>query len=251
MVGTHPSPTPLLRRPAFEAAAPLPSRTGADASPPGFFATVLPANKVDRQVFVAYPFKLYASPDYRKVYERVEKSFGIQFVFADMKVSDLHILQKIANMILESRFSIFDISGWNPNVTLELGLAYGFREKAFIAFDPSKTPLDDVPADIRGIDRLQYANLTELEEKLSKLSAQEFPPPAIPDAIGPAKNRIRSVLDQAPGLTAAEIARSIGVPIGYARFVIADMMTAGELGSTGQTRGTRYRLSEAGAQSST
>jgi hypothetical protein len=56
-------------------------------------------------------------------------------------------------------------SGWNPNVTLELALALGFGEKAFVAIDPARTQVDEVPSDLRGLDRIQYGSLrgTRLE----------------------------------------------------------------------------------------
>src|SRR5215212_6916305 len=96
-------------------------------------------SKEQRQVFVAYSYRLYPTRDYRRVYKNLEKAFGVSFVFADEKISNLHILQKIVNYIRQSRFGIYDISGWNPNVTLELGLALGMNERTFIAIDPSKT----------------------------------------------------------------------------------------------------------------
>jgi hypothetical protein len=34
------------------------------------------------------------------------------------------LLAKIYSMILESAFGIYDVSGWNANVTLELGIAF-------------------------------------------------------------------------------------------------------------------------------
>ena len=91
-----------------------------------------------RQVFVAYSYKLYPKADYRKVYQELSKAFQVQFVFADEKITNLHILQKIANYIRSSRFGVYDVSGWNPNVSLELGLAFGLNEKAYIAIDPTK-----------------------------------------------------------------------------------------------------------------
>ena len=233
------SPTPA--RPV-RAAVPAVATPGPVPPRAAFLAIALPVAKKDRQIFVAYSYRLYSTPDYRKVYERVGKAFDISFVFADERITDLHLLQKIANMILESKFSIFDISGWNPNVTLELGLAYGFREQAFITFDPSKTSTEDVPADLRGLDRLQYGNLTELEDKLRTLCVQEFSPLQVPDPVGPLRTRIRSTLSQAPGLRVTEIAKSLGISVGYAQFGVAEMMKNSELVSTGHKRGTRYRL---------
>src|SRR5438093_277150 len=89
-----------------------------------------------RQIFVAYSYNLYPKDDYRQPYAELAKAFNVKFVFADEKITTLHILQilqKIANYIRSARFGIYDISGWNPNVTLELGLAFGLGEKANIA----------------------------------------------------------------------------------------------------------------------
>jgi hypothetical protein len=52
-----------------------------------------------RQIFVAYSYKLYPKADYRKVYQELSKAFQVEFVFADEKITNLHILQKIANYI--------------------------------------------------------------------------------------------------------------------------------------------------------
>src|SRR5262245_57641252 len=108
--------------------------------------------KDQRQVFVAYSYNLYPRADYRKVYQELGRAFQVKFVFADEKITTLHILQKIADYIRGSRFGIYDISGWNANVTLELGLAFGLNERAYIAIDPSKTTVTEVPADLRGLD---------------------------------------------------------------------------------------------------
>ena len=87
--------------------------------------------KKPRQVFVAYSYRLYDPRDYRRAFETVGKAFAVDFIFADEKISSLHILQKIANLIRESQFGVYDITGWNPNVTLELGLALWYGRARF------------------------------------------------------------------------------------------------------------------------
>jgi hypothetical protein len=201
--------------------------------------TTLPRGKVPRQVFVAYSYKLYPTDDYRAVYQRVGKAFGVNFVFANEKITNLHILEKIANFIRESQFSIYDISGWNPNVTMELGLSFGFGEKAFIAFDPSKTPVDEVPADIRGIDRLQYSSYSELEGKLAIVIGQEFPPEQKSDPMGSLMTQIVEILTKTPGLHAPELATALGVSRDLTSF-LAGQMVDKELETRGVKRGTRY-----------
>jgi len=148
-----------------------------------FLAPGLPnPSKRPRQIFVAYPYNLYPKEDYRPVFKGLEKPFNATFVFADEKITTLHILQKIADSIRSSAFGVYDISGWNPNVTLELGLALGLNERPFIAYDPSKTPIEEVPSDLRGLDRMQYASYAELGAKLETLLAQEMPVPRTHDA---------------------------------------------------------------------
>jgi predicted nucleotide-binding protein len=120
-----------------------------DSATASILAPTLPnPTKSARQVFVAYSYRLYPKADCRKVYKELAQAFHVEFIFADEKITSLYILQKIANYIRSSRFGIYDISGWNANVTLELGLAFGMNERAFIAIDPSKTDINEVPSDL-------------------------------------------------------------------------------------------------------
>lgn len=61
------------------------------------------------------------------------------------------------------------------HVTLELDLALGFGEKAFAAIDPARTQVDEVPSDLRGLDRIQYGSYAELGSKLETPLGQEVP----------------------------------------------------------------------------
>ena len=65
-----------------------------------FINVALPRKKKKRQVFVAYSYRLYPKDDYRKIYLALEKAFDTKFIFADEKISNLHILQKICNYIV-------------------------------------------------------------------------------------------------------------------------------------------------------
>ena len=197
-----------------------------------------------RQVFVAYSYRLYPKADYRKVYSDLKAAFQVEFVFADEKITNLHILQKIANYIRESRFGIYDISAWNPNVTLELGLAFGLSEKAYIAIDPSRTNVDEVPADLRGIDRIQYGSYAELGAGLEKLLAQEFPVQPkhdVENQLTQLRSQTLRVVGESEGLKLVDIAKLLGVSVDMAKVVVRPLI--GEsLRTTGQTRGTRYYL---------
>jgi hypothetical protein len=199
-----------------------------------------------RQVFVAYSYKLYAKADYRRVFKELEKAFNIEFVFADEKITNLHILQKIANYIRESKFGIYDISGWNPNVTLELGLAFGLSEIPYIAFDPSKTPIDEVPADLRGMDRIQYGSYTELGTGVERLLDQEFPiQPShdVENQLATLRAQTLRIVGQSEGIGISGIASLLGVSVDIAKVVVRPLV-GHELRATGKKRGTKYLLGE-------
>src|SRR4051794_14716275 len=116
------------------------------------------------KVFVAYPYSI-SRADYRKAFREVGKAYGVEFTYADEKITNLQILEKIGSMIDEAEFSVFDVTTWNPNVALELGLARGKEVDYYILFNPSVRE-GDVPSDLGGIDRLQYTDYTELGDEV-------------------------------------------------------------------------------------
>jgi len=180
------------------------------------------------------------------VFQDLKKAFQVEFVFADEKITSLHILQKIANYIRESRFGIYDISGWNPNVTLELGLAFGLSEKTFIAVDPSKTDINEVPSDLRGMDRIQYGSYTELQSGLERLLAQEFPVQPTHDVENQLQElRARAVqaISGSEGLKVPDIARLLGISTDLAKLVVKPLV-GDKLRTEGVKRGAKYYLKD-------
>lgn len=203
-------------------------------------------SKEARQVFVAYSYRLYPRADYRKVFNELAGAFKVTFVFADEKITNLHILQKIANYIRSSRFGIYDISGWNANVTLELGLAFGLNERAYIAIDPAKTDVNEVPSDLRGIDRIQYSSYSELQEGLAKLLAQELPVAPTHDVenqLLQLRNQAKELIRESDGLKVTDVAKLLGISVEMAKLVIRPMVNQ-ELQMHGNTRAARYYLKQ-------
>lgn len=195
-----------------------------------------------RQVFVAYPYSI-PKDDYRRPFREVGKAFDVKFVFADEKISNLHILDKIRGYIESSRFGIYDITGWNPNVALELGLALGMNSTSYIAFDPSKTTLSDVPSDLRGMDRMQYSSFSNFQERLESLIAQEMPLPRTHTAedqlVALRKETVR-VLSESEGLKIGDIGRTLGIGTDLAKLVVKPLIADGTLRAEGNTRGMKY-----------
>lgn len=217
--------------------------------PKDFIAVDAPRSAIPtplkRQIFVAYAYNIYPQADYRKIFSALEKTYGVKFIFADEKITNMHILQKIISYIDASDFSLFDISGWNPNVTLELGLAYR-SENWYIAFNPDKTPADDVPSDIKGIDRIQYKSFTELEERLSLLLEQRYPKQVqqpLESFLDEQREKVVSVLKENPGLKMNQIAEILGIEVQTAQVLVSKMLGP-TLRVEGQRRGARYYIKD-------
>jgi hypothetical protein len=196
-----------------------------------------------RSVFVAYAYNIYDKRDYRGVFAQLEKSYSVKFIFADEKITNMHILQKIISYIRASDFSLFDISGWNPNVTLELGVALALSNDWYICFNPKKTDLSDVPSDIKGIDRIQYASFSDLGEKLAALLEQRYPKVKarvpLDDYLESLKREIIDLIRRQPGLRMEEIAEIMRVNVKVAQMIISPLVDV-SLRYEGQRRGARY-----------
>jgi hypothetical protein len=180
-----------------------------------------------RQIFVAYPYGLFPQRDYRGVFTELAKAFDVEFVFADEKITELHVLQKIYGMIRESAFGIYDISGWNPNVTLELGMAYGLTEPAYLIVNPSVHEKAEAPADLRGLDRLQYMSYSEMSDALTRLLTQLVPqrPAEDPDDyLRDVAEKAAGLISRSPGLKMVEIAKALKVAIPIAQAAIRPLV---------------------------
>lgn len=197
---------------------------------------------MSREVFVAYPYSIPAE-DYRRPFAELAEDFGVTFIFADEQITNRHILDKITDYIRDSRFSLFDITDWNPNVTLELGIAIGHRQAYYLLFNP-KGSKEGVPADLGGIDRIQYSSYKELSDGLTRLLLQEFGVPRegqeMADRLAALQAKVPEILNQEPGLKIAELADRLGVPKEMAQVIVRPLATSGDLATTGQKKGTKY-----------
>jgi hypothetical protein len=201
-----------------------------------------PRSKQLRQVFVAYSYKTYDKADYRRVFKDLERAYRVSFVFADEKITNMHIMQKIISYIRGSDFSIFDISGWNPNVTLELGWAMATSDNWYIALNPKETDLKEVPSDLRGLDRIQYESFTDLGGRIGALIEQRYPKRKSESLDQYVEGRRRDLLRtirKSPGFTISEIADLLGVEIGMAKFLVQPLVGR-SLRTSGVKKGTRY-----------
>jgi hypothetical protein len=206
--------------------------------------------KLPRVVFVAYPYEK-SKADYRAAFSEVGKEFDVTFVYADERITNKQILDKIKGMIEEAAFSIFDITTWNPNVSLELGIAVGLEEDYYILFDPTADQ-SDVPSELGGIDRLQYQDYATLKDELTRLLEQQYGAPSDEESaegsqgedfnahIERLRGEVPSIVEADPGIQMGGIASKLGIQVEFAQSISRPLVEAGELETRGARRGMRY-----------
>ena len=119
---------------------------------------------------------------------------------------------------------------------------FGMGERVFIALDPARTDLDDVPSDLKGVDRLQYSSFSSLEEELERLVAQELPPPKDPgaeDFLQNLQDKVVDLVQKAPGMTVASLAKVVGINVDLAKLAVRNELDV-RLRMEGRTRGAKY-----------
>lgn len=123
-----------------------------------------PPEKKNR-VFVAMPF----SDDYRDSYEYGVKlildQLSIEYYRADDEISNKDIMCKICCEIQSCGKVIANISELNPNVMLELGLAYGLGKEVIVIKDKKTASISDLGS----IEYIEYSHASELQQKLLRL----------------------------------------------------------------------------------
>ena len=88
-------------------------------------------------------------------------------IYANTSIQTKHLLENIRRLVVETDFSLFDVSGWNANVALELGLAHGLNRKPYYILS-NATLSKDVPSDIKGLQRIEYAHLSDGSRSLRR-----------------------------------------------------------------------------------
>jgi hypothetical protein len=108
-------------------------------------------------VFVGHPFaNRFPTKKFRKIFDELP----LKVVYGNTDLKTEHLLDIMRTNIGKADFSIFDLSNWNPNVALELGLSQGLKKKPgkqyYIILNTRRSM--NVPSDIQGIQRLEYTS---------------------------------------------------------------------------------------------
>lgn len=103
--------------------------------------------------FVIMPFRPELSYLYRFLKQHVEQVFEIRCERADDRVLTTPLLDKIKDMIEKADFVIADISGRNPNVFYELGMAHATNKDVILI---THDDVADTPTDIKAYEFIRY-----------------------------------------------------------------------------------------------
>lgn len=115
--------------------------------------------------FIAIPFKEEMVTT-TKTITKVLRKYGIKYYLAKEDVTaGQDILCKICQNIFCSDFGVIEATYTNPNVMIEFGMLLGQRKPVFILLDESRMESSRIPADIVGLERIQYKNQEALLKK--------------------------------------------------------------------------------------
>lgn len=125
------------------------------------------------KVFFAVPYKLFGD-EYRLLARRACSDMGLSAVFGDEVRQADALIQKMCSAIDEARFGFFDITGFNPNVMIELGIAFCAQKKVFLLYNEKrhreapavKAGRELVPSDLQGHERFAYQTPEDFDREL-------------------------------------------------------------------------------------
>lgn len=115
-----------------------------------------------KTIFVAYPYNFGQA--YRDAIQTRFSGTGVEFRYADDRLENMHVMDKVRRMMSESDVSFFDVTGNNPNVMLELGYAMGAEQPGFVVVH--EDAVESLSADITGWDQLRYKDYADLANRL-------------------------------------------------------------------------------------
>jgi hypothetical protein len=116
------------------------------------------------KVFIGMPFADNHKDSFEYGIKPALEANGHIYFRADETISNLDIMCKVCRELQSCGLAIFNISDLNPNVMLELGLAYGVGKPVIIV----KNKDTEVITDIGSIEYIEYAHAHDLMIKLQK-----------------------------------------------------------------------------------
>jgi len=131
------------------------------------------SDEIKGQVFIGHEYTKAARDDLRPIIKKALTGSGLDPWYADDERWDGQIFRdKIIRQIDTSMFGIYDISNPEvPNVFLELGAAIA-RGRAWVIICRKGTK---IPANLDGLDRIEYESYDQLRKELRKKTKRLWP----------------------------------------------------------------------------
>ncbi|MBN4050075.1 hypothetical protein JYT17_00475 [Nitrospira defluvii] len=128
----------------------------------------------NKTAFILMPFLDELSDVYEYLISDGLKSAGYTVKRADDIKSQSNIIGDIVKGILSSDLIVADLTGANPNVYYELGIAHSFNKKVILITQE----IDELPFDLRSYRVISYSThfskMNQAKEELSKLALEAF-----------------------------------------------------------------------------
>lgn len=117
-------------------------------------------------VFMGYPYTPpLAKEDYANVVAELQKELPVRFWYFLDELTTAEMMRKVWRAILRADLAVFDVSGGNPNVSFELGLAVAKDRRSMTMLKTGQpNPLGS--ADLGYAERMEYSSVATLKETL-------------------------------------------------------------------------------------
>ncbi|HUG00633.1 MAG TPA: hypothetical protein VML95_02085 [Longimicrobiales bacterium] len=126
-----------------------------------------PDNKARQNfVFLGYPYSpAIPADDYKAVVNELQDELPVRLWYFLDEVTTAEMMRKIWRAILRCDLAILDVSGGNPNVAFELGLAVA-QTKRCITLLKTGEPNPLGAADLGYAERVEYSSAATLRERI-------------------------------------------------------------------------------------
>jgi hypothetical protein len=138
------------------------------------------------QVFIGCPFGKEIRKSYDKLKKELEADTPLSIVLADtvgVSSSD-YLLEHITELITDSAGCIFDATGANPNVSLEVGIAHAIPTDFILTLKTRKrrggttavtAEVKSIISDLQGKNRVEYKTYNTLREDVEDRFLSNLP----------------------------------------------------------------------------
>lgn len=137
------------------------------------------------QVFIGCPFAKEIRKPFDRLKKEIESETPLSMVLADtigVSSSD-YLLGHITDVIRDSAACIFDATGANPNVSLEVGIAHTIPVEFLLTLKTRKSSRDagnqpdlrSIISDLQGKNRIEYKSFDSLKEQVTKRYLTNLP----------------------------------------------------------------------------